>query len=305
MNDLPELSGPLGSRLRQAREAHGLTLQYVSERLKFSLRQLQALEAGQFSQFSHRTHVRGFVRAYARLLELPEAELLAMVDSEVPPDAPVPERPQLKGAVLQSPRSQRWPLLLTIILTLMLVSAGAGWFFYGWLQRTELTQPPPPENQLLLETDIALDPSASGALASGPETASAATASQTAASAATPARAPLRAANANTSVNTNTSASQAMTAASPGPASAASPASAANGRLQLLASGASWVEIYDGAGKMRYRAMTRAGEQVNIAGKGPFRITVGKAAAVRLLYAGTPVDLKPHTRGEVARLRLP
>lgn len=276
MNDLPELTGPLGARLRQAREAQGLTVQFVSERLKFSARQVEALECGDFSALSHRAQVRGFVRSYARLLQLPETELLNMVDAEVPPDAPTPERRQLKGAVLQTPGQRRWPWLLTGLLLTMLVSAGAGWMLYDWLRGSNLTQPPQPENQLLMETDIPLPVASEAAAASaGPALAAPGTA---------PASAP---------------------AATPAPARPVVAAPVRPGRLQMSFVAPAWVEIQDAQGRNRYRALGKPGETVALDGPAPFRITVGKAAAVKLQFAGQPVDLQPHTRGEVARLTLP
>lgn len=269
MNDLPELSGPVGSRLRQAREAQGISVQFVSERLKFSVRQVEALEAGQFSLFPHRAQVRGFVRAYARLLLLPETELLGMVEAEVPPDTPTPGRPALKGAVLVTPHRPRWPMIMTLLVVGMLVFMGGSWLMYGWLQMSHLTQPPVPENQLLLESDLVLPDAASVAAASAADISA-------------------------------TPASAAVTASS-----VASAAAIKNARMVLSFSDTSWVEVLDARGVSRYRAMGQPRQQVPISGQEPFRITVGKAGAVKIMFAGQPVDLKPYTRGEVARLTLP
>lgn len=285
MNDLPELTGPLGSRLRQAREAQGLDVQFVSERLKFSVRQVEALESGDYEAMPHRTQVRGFVRAYARLLQLPDAELLAMVDAEMPPEAPVPERPQLKGAVLQTRGRRRWPWLVTGLLVVMLVSAGGGWLLYDWLRGSHLTSPPAPENQLLMETDLALPLASDAAASTVAPVASGPVAASAAVTASASAHAPSRPAAASAAV--------------------AAPAVAAKGRLQLAFAAPAWVEIYDAQGRSRYRALGKPGENVALDGPAPFRITIGKADAVRVLFAGRPVDLQPHTRGEVARLTLP
>lgn len=284
MNDLPELSGPVGSRLRQAREAQGLSVQFVSERLKFSVRQVEALEACQFGQFPHRTQVRGFVRSYARLLQLPETELLQMVDAEVPPDAPQPERPQLKGAVLQTPRSQRWPKFMMAVIVSSLLISGGGWLLYGWLQKSHLTRPPAPENQLLLESDLILPSQASepaGSVAAG----STAAASTVAASA--------------------TAGQQLVPDTAPTASRAKASQAVADKGLHLSFVGVSWVEVLDATGRSRYRALGQPQQQVAISGKQPFRVTIGKVTAVKVTFAGQPVDLKPHTRGEVAHLTLP
>src|SRR5690606_19861706 len=58
----------IGARLAQEREAKGWSQDYVSERLKFSLRQLRALEDEEWEKLPQGVPLRGFVRNYARLL---------------------------------------------------------------------------------------------------------------------------------------------------------------------------------------------------------------------------------------------
>ena len=68
-----------GETLRQAREQKGLTLGEVSGALKFSIRQIEALENDDFQQLQGKTFLRGFIRAYARLLKLAPDPLLEML----------------------------------------------------------------------------------------------------------------------------------------------------------------------------------------------------------------------------------
>jgi cytoskeleton protein RodZ len=41
-----------------------------------------------------------------------------------------------------------------------------------------------------------------------------------------------------------------------------------------------------------------------VQGRAPFDLVIGNAASVRVTYEGKPVDLRPHTRVHVARLKL-
>ncbi|MCF7220501.1 helix-turn-helix domain-containing protein [Marilutibacter chinensis] len=59
-----------GSRLRQAREAGGLTREEVSSRLKMPLRVVEALENDEWEVLGAPIFVRGQLRSYARLLKL-------------------------------------------------------------------------------------------------------------------------------------------------------------------------------------------------------------------------------------------
>ena len=56
--------------LRAAREALGLSIDAVAQQLKLAPRQVRALEDGDFAQLPGRTFVRGFMRNYARLVQL-------------------------------------------------------------------------------------------------------------------------------------------------------------------------------------------------------------------------------------------
>lgn len=77
-SDLPKSVGKI---LAEAREQHGLSVFDVSNRIKFAPRQIEALEADDFVQLPEAAFVRGFVRSYARLLQLAPEPLLAALPS--------------------------------------------------------------------------------------------------------------------------------------------------------------------------------------------------------------------------------
>ena len=71
----------VGKILGEAREQHGLSVFDVSNRIKFAPRQIEALEADDFVLLPEAAFVRGFVRSYARLLQLEPEPLLAALPS--------------------------------------------------------------------------------------------------------------------------------------------------------------------------------------------------------------------------------
>lgn len=73
----------VGPTLRRLREAQRLTPADVSVRLKFSKRQLDALESEQWHHLPQGAPLRGFVKNYARYLEADADALLMMLDSQV------------------------------------------------------------------------------------------------------------------------------------------------------------------------------------------------------------------------------
>ncbi|MDX1460501.1 MAG: helix-turn-helix domain-containing protein [Xanthomonadales bacterium] len=77
--------------------------------------------------------------------------------------------------------------------------------------------------------------------------------------------------------------------------------------LELTASGDSWVEISDANGQQLEMDLVRGGSSKHYQGKAPFTIQFGRASAISLKLNGEPVDLAPHTDGDVTQmiLRLP
>lgn len=78
-NKEPSLS--VGQTLREAREQLGLSVNDVANRIKFAPRQVESLEADDYVQLPEAAFVRGFVRSYARLLELDPSRLLSGLPS--------------------------------------------------------------------------------------------------------------------------------------------------------------------------------------------------------------------------------
>ncbi len=77
--DNNEAQFSVGVALRQAREQLGLSVANVANRLKFAPRQIEALEAEDFARLPEMAFVRGFVRSYAKLLQLDPVPLLAVL----------------------------------------------------------------------------------------------------------------------------------------------------------------------------------------------------------------------------------
>ena len=75
----------VGSELRQARENKKISLQTVSEKTRIPVKYLEALDEDQFNVFPSHTHAKGFVRAYAKVVGLETADLMARFKSQVEP----------------------------------------------------------------------------------------------------------------------------------------------------------------------------------------------------------------------------
>lgn len=76
----PDPSGIPGKTLAAEREAMGWTVEQVADQLKLAVRQVVALEAGDYASLPSPAVTRGFVRAYAKIVKLDPAPLVAQID---------------------------------------------------------------------------------------------------------------------------------------------------------------------------------------------------------------------------------
>lgn len=136
-------AGGVGPTLRRLREARQLTPAEVCMRLKFSQRQLEALENEEWSLLPQGTPLRGFVKNYARYLEADVGALLTMLDTQVGP----PQSAFVAGRNVATARQGDVPMhddaprrpwgWLVVILALVLVAGfyaiERGWVPDSWL----------------------------------------------------------------------------------------------------------------------------------------------------------------------------
>ncbi|MBJ7437655.1 MAG: helix-turn-helix domain-containing protein [Sphingopyxis sp.] len=119
-----------GDRLRLAREAAGLSLADVATRTRITQRHLSAIEKSDFSELPGRTYVTGFARAYARAVDLPEAEIGAAVRRELEENAygarPLYEAYEPTDPARLPTARMTWTL---VIVALLLASAYGVWRF--------------------------------------------------------------------------------------------------------------------------------------------------------------------------------
>lgn len=109
-----------GERLKQAREAAGMSIDDVAARLRMPARIVRSLEAEDWSKLGAAVYVRGQVRSYSRLMGLLTAPMMdALVDVG-------PVEPSRIVSRTHTPKAQWWAeqlgrRLVYIVLTLFLV----------------------------------------------------------------------------------------------------------------------------------------------------------------------------------------
>lgn len=73
----------VGSRLRRAREMAGMGIAAIAAQTRISVRQIEAIEAGNYAALPGRTYAIGFSRTLARAVGLDEAEIAASTRAEL------------------------------------------------------------------------------------------------------------------------------------------------------------------------------------------------------------------------------
>jgi len=255
--------------LAQLRAERKLSIADVAQRLKYGARQIEALEAEEFDKLPGATFVRGMVRGYAKLLETDPQPMLEELDQRyVPGEIDLDLRDKGIPFAKDRKRGNRTYLALSVLVLIVLGAVLYEWRAgaFPWARFASNTPPPQKQSKAL--------------------------------PAATPAAPP---------AETEVPAAPSISVAEPPAVQAQQPSGgggAGEGRIRLEFDRESWVEIRDRDGKTLMSQLNPAGSRRVVLGRPPLSLVIGSAAAVRLTYNDTPVDLKPHIQIEVARLTL-
>ena len=258
----------VGAALREARMRLGMSVADVAHHIKFAPRQIEALEQDDFDHLPEMAFVRGFVRSYARLLQLSPAPLLAALP-EAALQSALPAPATLAEVPFPNIYSARKPNIIWLLAALAVAVALA---LFAWLHGNASNAPKTPHVETL-ELPVALPVSAV------PD-AEAINKPQDVAPKAQQAAEPI---------------------AKPVAANSASKPAAA---IRLVFDEESWAEVTDKDGKILLSQLIPPGSEQSINGTPPFSVVIGHANGVHLYYKGQAVDLAPYTRAQVVRLTL-
>ena len=308
-----------GATLAAQREAMGWTVEQVAEQLKLAVRQVVAIEAGDYAALPSPAVTRGFVRAYAKILRLDPAPLVAMI----PMDTPVPvessgvrrDLPSSRGTLFSHSRypthGKRSGAPLAWIAGVVVVAAAgfAAWHF-GLFALPGSTTAPAGGDAVLnapFETTTSNVPAADTAhnpsvpLISVPAPADGAAAPATGATTPAPA-----AQTPPAPANTATQATVSATTVAPAAATAvpAAPAAAGANTLVLNVREDSWIEVRPQGGKALISRLVRAGSTETIEVPGTATLVVGNPTAVTATLRGAAVALPPVPGKTISRVTI-
>lgn len=314
-----------GGALRAAREKQGLSVQDVANRLKISVKQIEALEADNFEALPEPTIVRGFIRNYAKQLRLNSEPLIdaytVMVPSSLPYDLTVKSATKMKMTSNDKPKTNVY-----LWLGLGAVLLAAVWIFYQqYIQKPSPIEPTKPvvESALPIEPlpEVALPAIDRETIEVMDQALSLRPDNLTTTPDASLPTVTTDAASENSSTSTITEPANTKTqglpktVVTPKPSadqvesSTTEPVSALvpdenTARLEISATQQTWINVVDAGGKEVYSKILYEGNRELIEAKPPLKLTVGNASATKVTFNGKSQDLAPHTNVNVARITL-
>ncbi|WP_410749800.1 cytoskeleton protein RodZ [Citrobacter sp. U14242] len=305
-----------GVRLRNAREQLGFSQQVVAERLCLKVSTVRDIEEDKAPADLASTFLRGYIRSYARLVHIPEEELLPGLEKQAP-IRPAKVAP-MQSFSLGKRRKKRdgWLMTFTWLVLFVVVGlTGAWWWQNHKAQQEEITTMADQSSAELNAgkdnaQSVPLDTSAAASQDNtpAPGDGAVADAAQTPDTAATPApgadqNAVVAPSQANVDTAATTPTAPATAASLPTDQAGITTPAADPNALVMNFTADCWLEVTDATGKKLFSGMQRKDGNLNLAGQAPYKLKIGAPAAVQIQFQGKPVDLSRFIRtNQVARL---
>jgi cytoskeleton protein RodZ len=267
-------AGP-GAMLARERTERGLSVAEIAAQLRYSTKQIEALESDDYARLPGTTFVRGMIRGYAKILGAKAEPILQALERR---HIPAPVTVDLRARRVPFPdgkaRSTRVYVWLCVAIGAVVAAVVYEWNF-------DLPQP--------FGANVAVVQ---------PETAKVQVVEKPAGAAENPVSSGEKV--------TEPAAVFPPGSQSPGAQPLGEPIPVAGGasRLRFDFKKEAWVEVKDRDGKTLTAQINPAGTQVVVDGNPPFALVIGNAPFVQLMYGEKPVDLTQHIKSDVARLTL-
>lgn len=299
-------AGP-GQLLRNAREQLGWTREQVASRIHLRLTLIAAIEADTYDKHTSHTFIRGYLRAYAKLVGIPEETILAAYErlGLTPPDNI--DMQSFSRRSRQRANDSRLKVVTWLVI-LVLIALSIAWWWQSTARRSageealaatemgttstvssdtaasdgaapvlEAAAPVLPavsDAAATVESPVAVAPAASEAVSTAPALDNASAAVTTEASAA---------------VSTEPAATESATAP----------------QLKMSFTADCWLDVKDANGKTLFSGLKKANDELVLEGPEPLKFIIGAPMAVNLEYKGKSFDMSRYNNGRTARFSLP
>lgn len=306
----PAVSEPVGQQLKRAREQKGLSVTAVAEAQHLRPAVIQAIEDGEYEQIDSELFLKGYVRTYARQVDLDPDAIIATLDQELEPLRQQKVEAEEANPLIDIERRRRQKRRIARLLLFLLAIAVIvflGLRFMGELDGTAEdtaepdvateaespeqadeadplddgtdetvteSQPEPVVEEPIIEEN-------DGLTSTPPEV--------------VPPEAPEQAEAPAPDVEEVDESRVPVVTSSPEPTfqeSAQPEAAVGTGRLEMTFTDECWVQVTDSAGNRLVGSLQRDGDQIDVSGRLPIDVVVGAVDAIESIrFDGEPVDM--------------
>lgn len=304
----PEIEA--GTLLKNKRESLGLTQKQISDRLKLRVTLIQQIEENQFESDQVATFMRGYIRSYAKYINLDEKVVLSALHHAG--DAQHQEQEMLSfSRKTKTEKHNSRIMLLTWSIFAVIAGISSLWWWQNQQQdtlsqslaNTESSEELAVEESLApeftsLEVIEAEQNEAGTSVAEGTDDLAAISDAEDTSDAVTPT-------DETTAQQSTETEPTAEVAANAEAVEASTAPEAMINELVMQFSADCWIQVKDASGKTLSTGIKKAGQTLNLSGTAPYKVILGAPEGVSMTFASEPVDLSGYTSGKVARITLP
>ncbi len=328
-----QLAFTTGQTLANARTAAGLALEDLAEELRIPLKVLEGIEQDEWPNNLPETFVRGYIRAYAKRVNVPESDVLTSVDSTA---ASSPTSMHMHSFSKRSKRKkiERRLIIISWIIGAVIILALALWYFQTSTANNvapladtngnnalEVPVATPSNGLVIDEANVSETGNGSKPLDSD-QSVGADTNQQTSATRELNGdMASLDSAQVNNSKVQNTVESESESQVASQSTQQQASMSLSDEQLKVVAQSGDgddenymvvefkfendcWVEVYDGFDERIAIGNKPAGYLMTLNAQGPFNVLLGNPAGVSIWVNGEPYDLSHMPTNRVARFEI-
>ncbi|WP_288354289.1 RodZ domain-containing protein [uncultured Marinobacter sp.] len=325
------LSEPTGQLLKRAREQKGLSVSAVADAQHLRPAIIQAIEDGHYEQIDSELFLKGYVRTYARQVDLDPDAVIATLDEELEPLRQQKVQAEEANPLIDIERRRRRKRRVAKFLLLLLAIAVIAFLALRFIGELDGITGGTAEPTASSESDVSAQPEPSEETVSVDDTVDTELAEPGTEEEADRLSAPVDEASIvednselaelpeDPQVNEQVSGSPAPTVeddsapaaqpavdeidesqvpvvtSEPEPAfqeSAQPTAAVGSARLEMTFSDECWVQVTDSAGNRLVGSLQRDGDRINVSGRLPIDVVVGAVDAIESIrFDGQPIDL--------------
>lgn len=299
----------VGKLLSQARERMGLTQESVAERLCLKVSTVREIDEDVKPAGVEPTFLRGYMRLYARMVNVPESELNALLKNDEPIAASTVSSMQSYSLGKKRKKREGWLMKLTWLIVIVLIAMVGIWWWQDHQKQQNEFVTMANQNDLLISqqnesgnpvelsngsTETPTNTSETGEGTLVDLNATQATENQPIESL------PVKTVPLPNSPNTTVSVDRTQSTEEP----VATPV--VQDALTMSFKGSCWLEVRDANNKVLYSGIKNSGDTLDLQGKLPYRLNIGAPANVDIKFNGNVVDLSRFIKANrSAKLKIP